>query len=157
MSQGQVQILRSFIYSANISWALITYQTPSTLGISALTLGISALTRKTKLFHAMHCSPSGGLGGGHVPMGLTLSHRRFPLFPPLTVLLLRCKHPILFPAHYFVILICVSCLSVECGQPENSNDVLLYALSSVGPDTLTVRERKWSHSVMSHSLRPHGL
>ena len=81
----------------------------------------------------MRCSPSGGLGGGHAPVGLTLSHRRFPLLPPLTALLLGRKHPILFPAHYSVILTCLSCLSVQCGQPENSNDLLLYALSSVGP------------------------
>ena len=72
-----------------------------------------------------------GWRGGHVPMELRFSHRRFPLSPPLTVLLLRCEHSILFPAHYFVILLCVSCLSVEYGQLENSDDVLLCALTKL--------------------------
>ena len=124
MSQGHVQILRSFIYSASISWALTAHQAPSTLGISAL-------TRETKLFHVRHCSLPVGWRGGHVPMGLRFSHKRFPLSPPLPVLLLRCEPSMLFPAHYFVILICVSCLAVEYGQLENSDDVLLCALSAV--------------------------
>lgn len=55
MSQGHVQILRSFIYSASISWALTAHQAPSTLGISAL-------TRETKLFHVRHCSLPVGWG-----------------------------------------------------------------------------------------------
>ena len=151
MSQGQVQILKSFIYSANTSWALRAHQAPSTLGISALTW-------ETKLSHVRHCSPSGGLEGWTRSNGTEVQSQAVPSVssPDCLAPQMRAFHPLSST------LFCNSslCLLPVCGiwaAWEQRRCLALCSEHSVGPDMLIVKERKWSRSVVSDSLRPHGL
>ena len=129
MSQGQVQILKSFIYSANTSWALTAHQAPSTLGISAL-------TRETKLFHVRHCSPSGGLEGWTRSNGTEVQSQAVPSVPSPDCLApqMRAFHPLSST------LFCNSCLCVlpVCGiwtAWEQRRCLALCSEHSVGPDS----------------------